>query len=527
MNFKQWSPTRWFWTFVLAEMLLWFLLPTVVRHVTPMDSTEGAMWGQYLTWGYTRDPWLNAWLTRLALTISNNHDWSIYLFSQLAVGAAFWSVWRLGKIILSPWLALIAVLVLFGLQYYNIAAVDFNDNVCEIALWPLMALYLYRACTTNRLKHWILLGIFSGLGLMAKYYTALPLLAMLIFMLSTPTGRACFKSKGVYIALLVFSVVIAPHFIWLPHHDYITLTYSFGKVDNHASFLERHIGYALHFFFAQLFTFLGACVLFAFVVMGKKGKSDWLGSPSFDLSCGFINQKKKLNAFDQNFLWIVGFGPFVLTLLASIAFGWKLNTMWGTPIQSLWGLVVVAMIQPYLTCAKLERFLIAVAVVTLLIGLGYTLSLTKRGSHSSANFPVREIAAKMTADWYQRYQTKLSYVAGPNKAVSYMARYSKDRPQALIGWDSTWSPWVNMKDFREKGAAFILMTKDSPDPRAGFPEYLLERYPNLIVLPVSKVSWLRAKPGQAPFYYRFAFLPPNNQKITGNNNENCYCSSSI
>ncbi|RNC78914.1 glycosyltransferase family 39 protein [Piscirickettsia salmonis] len=525
MSLKPWSPTRWFWGLVLAQMLLWFLLPTFVRHVTPMDSTEGAMWGQYLTWGYTRDPWLNAWLTRLALTISNNQDWSIYLFSQLAVGTAFWSVWRLGKIILSPWHALIAVLILFGVQYYTIAAVDFNDNVCEIALWPLMALYLYRACTTQRLKHWILLGLLSGLALMAKYYTALPLLAMLIFMLATAKGRACFKSIGLYLALLIFIVISAPHFIWLPFNDYITIKYSFDKVDSYASLLDRHLGYAFHFFLAQLFTFLGACILFAFAAIGKKGQAsehDYLvdfnsdsGSNSdfdSDNSCNNSDQnKKQLSHFDQCFLWMVGLGPFALTLLISVIFGWKLNTMWGTPLQSLWGLILVAVVQPDLTCAKRKRFLIAVITVSVLIGVGYSLSLMKKGSHSSANFPVRAIAENMATEWHRRYQTKLSYVAGPNKAVSYMARYSKDRPRALIDWQPTRSPWVNMDDFREKGAAFILITKDSPDPFQGFPGNIRAEYPNLIVLPVESISWLRAKTGQTPFYYRFAFLPPYNQ----------------
>jgi 4-amino-4-deoxy-L-arabinose transferase-like glycosyltransferase len=116
------------YSFIGIHILLWTLAPTLIRFTLPMDAMEGTTWGHQFEWGYDKNPFMNGWLTALAIKLGGQSGWMTYLFSQLSVAICFFAVWQLGKKILPPLHALIAVLLLEGIQYYNFHAIDFNDN---------------------------------------------------------------------------------------------------------------------------------------------------------------------------------------------------------------------------------------------------------------------------------------------------------------------------------------------------------------------------------------------------------------
>src|SRR5579862_5360712 len=125
---NSFNARRWFALFMLAHLIGWTLAPLLVRFNLPLDSIEGTLWGHQLEWGYDKNPFLNAWLTAFATFLDGQSGWMIYLFSQLSVVISFWAIWQLAKQIVTPAYALIAVMILEGVQYYHFHAIDFNDN---------------------------------------------------------------------------------------------------------------------------------------------------------------------------------------------------------------------------------------------------------------------------------------------------------------------------------------------------------------------------------------------------------------
>ena len=497
INLKK--PSHLFWLFFVIYTLVWTITPSLVRFVTPMDATEGAMWGQVLQWGYSRDPWLNALLTKLALVISHDNDWSIYLLSQLMCLLAVWSVWRLGRLIFkNDALALVGTIILVVIQYYNIGIIDFNDNTCLLGLWPLMMLYFYRSLTASRLKHWLLLGIISGVAMMAKYYTAVPLATMFLFMLYERENYKFFKDYKLYLAILLLIAISLPHVWWLIKYDFVPFQFVLSVLDRHtesASFYTKHVGYAIHFFLAQIAAFMGAVAVFLFGYFGKV-------SPSIQL-----NDEINIGQFNVRFLFYVGVAPTLLTVLISMASGWHIYTMWGIPLQSLWGLILIAITKPILSYSKIYRIIAVCALVTLLLIIGYSFSM-KQSKTSSGNYPAREIAEIVTEKWHHRYHTKLDYVGGYNRPVSYMARYSSDRPEGLIEFNPALNPGLDMARLKEKGAVFILIPQ--MEGADHFSEAIIKTYPELIITPVQEVNWKRHKLQQTPMTFQLAFLPPSN-----------------
>src|SRR5579872_4260355 len=406
---KSFQVERWFYIFVFIHIFFWTLTPSWVRYTLPMDAMEGITWGHQLVWGYDKNPFLNGWLTRLALFLGGGSVWVIYLFSQLSVAACFWAVWKLGKKFLPPIYALIGVMLLESMQYYNLHAIDFNDNTLELGLWALTILYFYQAALKNKLSDWLLTGFFAGLGMMAKYYTAILLIPMALFLVINKTARQRFKSIKLYLALLVFGIVILPHTLWLFSHDFITIHYAINRVSSPPTLLN-HLNFPLQFAWQQMEVLLPAILLFSILLLGKKP---------------ILTKLPPVTTFDKTFLLLIGLGPFFLTILLSAILGMRLRAGWGQPLLSLWGIILILCVTPRLTRERFISFLAFLAVLTTVMISVYSIALIRAEQPSSANFPGEIIARELTRQWEQRYHKPLVYVAGPRWVAGNIAFYSK------------------------------------------------------------------------------------------------------
>lgn len=492
-NEKSFQATRWLTIFIFLHIFFWTLIPSWVRYTLPMDAMEGTTWGHQLVLGYDKNPFLNAWLTRLALYLGSGSVWVIYLFSQLSVAACFWAVWKLGKKFLPPIYALIGVMLLESMQYYNLHAIDFNDNTLELGLWALTILYFYQATLKNKLSDWLLTGFFAGFSMMAKYYTAVLLIPMALFCLINPIARQRFKSPAFYLGSLLFVVIILPHTIWLFSHEFITINYALGRVSSPPTLLN-HLQFPLQFTWQQLEVLLPAALLFSILLLGRKP---------------ILVTRPTLSNFDKTFLLFMGFGPFIVTVLLSAIFGMKLRAGWGQPLLSLWGIMAVAFITPRLTRGRFISFIALLTALTTVMLSVYAFALIRAEEPSSANFPGEIIARQLTQEWEQRYHQPLNYVAGPRWAAGNIAFYSKDQPAVYIDWDNKVSTWIDEVKLKQDGAIFVWDPTESiqiseKDIRA--------RFSALGPIEIRHFTWMRNKTME-PVEIRVAFLPPEKEKL--------------
>jgi 4-amino-4-deoxy-L-arabinose transferase-like glycosyltransferase len=486
---KTFQAERWFYLFLFVHLLLWTAVPALVRHNLPLDSIEGTIWGHQLQWGYDKNPYLNGWLTALAVYF-NPSGWMIYLFSQLSVVACFWAIWQLAKKMLTPAYALIAVMILEGVQYYNFHAIDFNDNTLELGLWALSIYFFYRALTSSKpTLAWVLTGLFTGLGMMAKYYTAALLAGMVLFLFSRAENRKQLTTLPPYLGLWLFLAVMLPHGIWLCYHQFITVAYVFARASSPPSW-ANHIVYPLQFAWQQLQAFLPAIVLALFLLIGKKPL--------------VTRPKAVLTGFDRDFLYYVGLGPLLLTALLSLGLGIKLRAGWGMPLLSLWGILFVAWLQPRLSPAKMRGFLAGMYSLMVLMAVGYSISLIVSPDPSSANFPGRAMAQAITQEWQTTYHTKLDYVAGSRWIGGNIEFYSADHPAVFIEWNSQRAPWIDLAELHKKGGVFVWSLTDNEQ----LPADIRQRFPRLQQVKILEFAWERNQYHLAPIRIGVAFLPP-------------------
>ncbi|OGT06419.1 MAG: hypothetical protein A2103_03705 [Gammaproteobacteria bacterium GWF2_41_13] len=480
---------RLFYIFITLHLFCWTLLPTFLRYTLPLDAMEGTTWGRQLYLGYDKNPFLNAWLTELAVFLGGKSGWLIYAFGQCCVIACFWAIYQLGKKMLSPIHALIAVLLLELMTNYNIDAIDFNDNTLLLAGWALIIYFFYTAIQSQKIKSWLAVGLFSGLAMMAKYFVVMLFIPMALFLIIDSTARQSLKKSGLYLASLLFLAIILPHVFWLRTHHFITLTYAFART-HHATNWLMHIQYPLHF----TLSYLGACIppliLFSTLMIGSSSR---------------LTKRKILPSFQWRFLIYLGVLPFAFVVLLSLLTGMALHVGWGQPLLSLGGLLLLAATQPTLTQKTWKLFLILFYSLFFALLAGYTLSLINAGDNSSANYPGPRIAQQLTQQWHDRYHTTLSYVVGPRFDAGVVSFYSIDRPTVYMDADPVSSFWIDEKKLSKKGGLFLWLgdIHDKPTDWA-------QRFPHLIDQQTLFIPWMRDKK-ETPLRLNIAFLPPQDK----------------
>lgn len=446
--------------FLCTHLLLWTLAPILFRYNLPLDAIEGTIWGQQLEWGYDKNPYLNGWMSALAISLGGESGWMIYLFSQLCVVACMWAMYKLASKMLSEVHALLSVLLLECMQYFNFHAIDFNDNTLELGLWGLAIYYFYQSTNPDlqilnssrkyslqtargklNVYHWILTGVFAGLAMMAKYYTLALLAGMFLFLVSHQKNRKFFKTFPPYAGLIAFLLICTPHVVWLFSHDFITLKYVFLRGTSEKPDWTNHFIYPVQFFWQQMQVFLPALIACAVLLIGKK--------PFFS------PRRIKLNCFDTSFLFYVAFAPLALTLLLCFILGIKLRAGWGMPLLSAWGIILIALVQPNITARKIKGFIVFIFVLLFAQVAAYSYSLLFPRDSNTAIFPGKNIAHAITNLWRDKYHTRLEYVGGSRWVGGNISFYSADHPRVYIELDRKKAPWIKLADLEKKGGVYV------------------------------------------------------------------------
>src|SRR5437764_4641660 len=123
--FARREPARVLMWLLGLHLVVWTILPLLVCRNLQIDLAEGLALGKEWQLGYWKLPPLPWWIDDLAYrAIGDVHV--LYLLGPLATVIAFYAVWRLALKVVSAEKALIAVLALEGVHFFNFTAVKFN-----------------------------------------------------------------------------------------------------------------------------------------------------------------------------------------------------------------------------------------------------------------------------------------------------------------------------------------------------------------------------------------------------------------
>ena len=199
VEFARREPGRCLAIVLALHVVVWTALPALLSYNLQLDLAEGLALGREWQLGYWKLPPLPWWLDYGVVALTGTHD-ALYLLGPVASAVAIYAVWRLGREVAGPIVALIAALALEGIHFFNFSAVKFNHDVLQLPLWTLAALFFYRALTAARIADWLLVAVFLAAAFWTKYTVAVFVLPLALFVVMDETARRCLRTPGPYAA---------------------------------------------------------------------------------------------------------------------------------------------------------------------------------------------------------------------------------------------------------------------------------------------------------------------------------------
>jgi hypothetical protein len=491
-----------FWFILILHLCLWSFLPVFIRHAIGNDLIEALTWGRQFAWGYDKNPFLPGFLAHLGGLVGFN-GFGIYLIQQLFILLGVWSVRTLTfELSNNPAYALIAALSLLLCTSYNLDVQIYNDNYILQGLLPFSALFFFRGVKNNDLKQWLYSATILGIATLAKYSAILFLPLYGVYLLLLPQRKNYYFSTKPYLALLLYSLILLPNFIWLYQQDFNAISYAFlaRGLLHQLSYVE-YLNTNLDFLLTFLTLSLPALLALLMAIEYKKISGPYLTRPHTTFKHTPYNERL--------YSCLLGLGPIALLFILASILGFSLHREWGSTFISFLITALLGIFQPAISERSLTRFTLFTVTVMLSFAFGYSIVSKKM---DTGTYPGPEIAQFATQLWRTHYGTELSYVAGDRYTAGYIGYYSPDKPQVWMEWNTQRSPWIDKKAIRCQGALFVIESGHTVQhffKGTQFPIFVRNQFPTLIYLPLKSFAWYRNHTQQTPIKVRFALLPPN------------------
>ena len=479
-----------------VHLVVWTLVPILVCRNLQLDLAEDLALGKEWQLGYWKHPPLPWWLADALYRITGDVH-SVYLLGPLSAVAAMYFVWRLAREVTDPVSALIAVLALEGLHFFNFSVVKFAHDQMQLPFWALTGWFTYRAIARERVIDWALAGAFLALAFWSKYAAIAIAGTIGLYLILDPTARRAWRTGGPYVMAVTFLIVLAPNLWWLVEHDFLPLRY----VDARAVTAEhwyQYLWFPLKWTGGQIVDLLPVLALLAIACWPPKRRE-----PQGD-------------AFARRTVTVLALGPFAFTTIVAAVLGRLPIAMWGYPLWCFAPLAVVMWFPPAASAQRLKFFARALVLVfagwVVIYAGDEVLEPLVRDRPKATNFPGRAVADAITRAWREKTNTPLVYVAQVPRAspgagefaANNVAVYSPDRPHVIVHGDPRLSPWVDPADLKRRGAAIVWeQGPGAPD----FPEALRALYPQAEIQPLLTVPRQTLRAGR-PAVIGYAFVPP-------------------
>jgi hypothetical protein len=491
------APRAAFAAFLALHFAIWTALPTLLYANLPLDLIEALTYGREWQLGYDKLPPLPWWLVEI-MHRAVGADTAYYALAQVAVIIAFVAVWATARPLVGATRALLAVLIIDGMHYFQYTAVKFNHDVIQLPFWALAGYAFHSALKRGRLAHWLLLGFAFGSALWAKYFVVVLAAPYALFLLFDRDARRALATPGPWLALIVALVIAAPHVVWLFQTDFLPLTYAEHRAADVRGWYD-HILHPAAFIGSQIFFLLPSFFIAAPLLWpaplplagrgwgwGSRGAVASVDeralppdSPPYPPPTSMPSGARERGpgggrdyAFDRRIVTLLAFGP-GLAMIALIAVsGRGTFAMWGYPLWLFVGLWIVLMLRAALHRARLAHVVahwgVVFTIFAIVFLVNYSVLPLLDHRYRAVFYPGNTLAAALTQRFHDATGTKLRYVVGTMWDGGNLAHYSPDQPEVLIDGLPRRAPWIDLADLRKYGAIVVWSGGDTAHLPAEF-----------------------------------------------------------
>ena len=494
------QPRVTFWLATLAQVAVWWLVPSIFYAAPPGDLPHVLAMGHEFQLGTWQGPPLAYWLAELMFRLAGLPG--VYFLAQLCVIVTYWAVFTLARAIVGIHHAVIAVLLMLGISTMTLPTPDFGPSILAMPLAALIVLHFWRAIGQGQRSYWFLLAIEMGLLLLTTYAGLILLVLLMLFTGATARGRVVLGTVDPWIAGIVIVVMLFPHLIWLD----VSTGSGFTPMLQRLRSLEA-ADTNLFAWLRMLSTVLIAHAGLGVMVVLAAGW--WMRQrepvPNF--------VRGALDPFARQFVFFLAVAPAFAATVAAVVIGNRTPIGGIAPHVILSGLAVVVATGPVIAVHR-QRIVgfawglllvmppaIAVAAIILLPWTA--------GVDLKVALPANEMGRYFNDAFERSTHRPLEIVTGDPQLAALVAVGAATRPSIYDYVRPARTPWVDEAEIRRRGALVVWTASDTAgappaDIRARFPDLLPADLPRAFQpliqgrLPLIRIGWGIIRPQNEP-----------------------------
>ena len=484
-----------FWPAALAQAAIWIAVPTLFYAAPPEGLAQLLAIGHEFRFDVGVGPPLAYWLAEIAFRSAGM--FGVYALAQICVVTTYWCVFALGRDIVGPTHAAIAVLLMAGISVFTVPSADFGPPILTMALWAVALLNYWRAAIQNERRSWYGLGAAAALLLLAS--TAAPILlgALLAFATLTVRGRGALAALEPWIVALALVVFLFLNLIWLAGMGG-TPTAALAQLRD-AALAGANTAAWLRLVGALILAHAGLVILLVLA----NGWPLVHASPAPPLS------RAPVDSFAVTYVKVFALAPGLLATAFAVLLGRSLPIGGAAPLVVLSGLALVMAAGDSIELYHQRILGFAWAGLLVLPAIFVPILIVLLPWTAGMDLKVAQPAAAMGrffADSFERRTGQpLAVVTGDPRLADLVALGAPSRPSVFFDADPARSPWISADDIRKKGAVVVWPMADTtptppPDIKAYFPDLVAEvprafERPVQGRLPTLWIGWGVIRPG--------------------------------
>ena len=362
----------------LYHIIIWTLVPYLSNKNLPLDTIEHLTWGREFLWGYDKHPPFTYWILGAVFKIVGNKDWAYYLLSQIFIVITLLTLWEISGFFLKNRERIISILALEGIVFFNFETPQFNVNICLLPIWALTIYFFIKSIKNNKVINWILLGLFSSLGILTKYIFIYLLASLFLYIMFIYLKK---KKYNFFYSLIVFFFIIFLHIKWILSNNYETIKYALvrtGLIDYH---FTNHLINPIQIILKQ-FIILIPFIILIFLLIYKKNKNK-------------INISLKKD--QKTIIFFSFFMPIIFLITTSIITGSKIRSFWFIPFYTISAITAVSIVKNQINFFKLKNFYTFLFIILIITPILYSLRSTFKDSRTG--YEGKSIAIEIQKEW--------------------------------------------------------------------------------------------------------------------------------
>lgn len=194
----------------------------------PQDAYYYFIYGQHLSLSYYDHPPMIGYLLHLSGLLFGSSVVGIKITDFVTTVLTALAFYRLSVLFLTPEQARRSVVLFVCSLMVTILSLISTPDVPLMLFWCLALIALHHAVFEKRKLYWIWAGLCMGLAFDSKYTGLLLPVGLMGFLLLSTSHRGALRSRGFWLAMVIFVVMAAPVIIWNYQHDFASFRFQSG-----------------------------------------------------------------------------------------------------------------------------------------------------------------------------------------------------------------------------------------------------------------------------------------------------------